>query len=564
VSSSSAPSVSSEAASADPTRMTGDERRAGGALALVFALRMLGLFIVLPVFALEAARLPGGDDPARVGSAMGLYGLTQAFLQIPFGIASDRFGRKPTIVAGLLVFAAGSAIAAWAPDLTWLAAGRAVQGAGAISAAVTAFLADVTRDSVRTKAMAMVGASIALMFALSLVIAPLLAGWVGLPGIFLMTCSLALLGIAVVLWVAPPEPVVHKPSDMQQVRGGLAEVLRHPGLLRLNLGVFVLHAVQLAMWMALPAMLVQAGLPKAAHWQVYLPAVAASLLVMGGVLFPMERKGQLRVAFLVSIGLILAVQLAVGGRRDAQPGRWVLLFVFFIGFNTMKPASPAWVQARTRAGRRSVCTTRCSRWASSWAARWAAGWPVRTAPAGCLRFVPWLRWCGWWWPGRCRRRPPKVEVLAPFQSFGGDAAWVGGMSSFPASSSRERCTGPPTGGSSGGGAPGAVASCLVGAGSGVPVPAAALRAWCSRVGRSIRLDSVPYSGRLIRREIRLASIAAAIRLSTIGRPSIISMTMMNEVSGACVVAARKPAMPMAIRAGINALALLPATIWATS
>ena len=193
----STPSPSTAADAADASRMTPGERRASASLALVFALRMLGLFIVLPVFALEAARLPGGDDPARVGFAMGLYGLTQAFLQIPFGIASDRFGRKRTIVAGLLLFAAGSAIAAWAPDLTWLAIGRAVQGAGAVSAAVTAFLADVTRDSVRTKAMAMVGASIALMFALSLVIAPLLAGWVGLSGIFAITCALALAGIAV-------------------------------------------------------------------------------------------------------------------------------------------------------------------------------------------------------------------------------------------------------------------------------------------------------------------------------------------------------------------------------
>ncbi|MBA4261006.1 MAG: MFS transporter [Comamonadaceae bacterium] len=324
--------------------MTPVERRASGALALVFALRMLGLFIVLPVFALEAARLPGGDDPARVGLAMGLYGLTQAFLQIPFGIASDRFGRKPVIVAGLLLFALGSAIAAWAPDLTWLAVGRAVQGAGAISAAVTAFLADVTRDSVRTKAMAVVGASIALMFALSLVIAPLLADWVGLSGIFFMTGTLALLCIAVVLWVAPPEPVIHKPSDMQQVHRSLAEVLRHPGLLRLNLGVFVLHAVQLAMWMALPAMLLQAGLAQADHWQVYLPAVTASLLVMGGVLFPMERKGRLRQAFLGAIGLVFAVQLGLGVAAGAQPGLWTLgglLFVFFIGFNTLEASQPS-------------------------------------------------------------------------------------------------------------------------------------------------------------------------------------------------------------------------------
>jgi MFS family permease len=335
------------------TRMTGLERRASASLALVFALRMLGLFIVLPVFALEAARLPGGDDLARVGLAMGLYGLTQAFLQIPFGLASDRFGRKPTIVAGLLVFALGSAIAAWAPDLTWLAIGRAVQGAGAISAAVTAFLADVTRDSVRTKAMAMVGASIALMFAVSLVLAPMLAAWVGLSGIFALTCGLALTGIAVVIWVAPPEPRVHQPAAVGQIKGaGLGEVLRNAGLMRLNLGVFVLHAVQLAMWMAVPALLLQAGLPKAAHWQVYLPAVVASLLVMGGVLFPMERRGHLRTAFLISIGLIAVVQLGLlwvawaSAASGAAPGLWPLgwlMFVFFIGFNTLEASQPSLV-----------------------------------------------------------------------------------------------------------------------------------------------------------------------------------------------------------------------------
>ena len=342
---STAATIAPDAAS-DP-RMTPGERRASASLALVFALRMLGLFIVLPVFALEASRLPGGDDAARVGFAMGLYGLTQAFLQIPFGLASDRFGRKPVILAGLLLFALGSGVAAWAPDLTWLAVGRALQGAGAISAAVTAFLADVTRDAVRTKAMAMVGASIALMFALSLVLAPLLAGWIGLSGIFVMTLVLALLAMAVVAWVAPAEPREHRPSEVGQVRGrALGEVLRHAGLLRLNLGVFVLHAVQLAMWMAVPAMLVSAGLDKAAHWQVYLPAVAASLLVMGGVLFPMERKGKLRTAFLIAIGLILSVQLGLWSLAGSQPGLWplgLLLFVFFIGFNTLEASQPSLV-----------------------------------------------------------------------------------------------------------------------------------------------------------------------------------------------------------------------------
>ena len=161
--------------------MTPVERRASGSLATVFAARMLGLFLVLPVFALEAARYPGGTDPALVGLAMGIYGLTQGILQIPFGMASDRLGRKRVIIFGLLVFAAGSFMAAAAQTLGWLIAGRSLQGAGAVSAAVTALLADQTRDEVRTKAMALVGASIGLMFALSLVVAPLLVAQIG-PG----------------------------------------------------------------------------------------------------------------------------------------------------------------------------------------------------------------------------------------------------------------------------------------------------------------------------------------------------------------------------------------------
>jgi MFS family permease len=319
--------------------MTPLERRASASLAAIFALRMLGLFLVLPVFALEARRLPGGDDPALVGLAMGLYGLTQAVLQMPLGMASDRWGRKPVILAGLAVFALGSGLAAWAPSVHWLAAARALQGAGAISAAVTAFLADVTRDQVRTKAMALVGASIALMFALSLVLAPWLAARIGLSGLFALTAALALGGMAVVAWVVPPEPPQHKDAG----RGGLREVLAHGGLLRLNLGVFVLHAVQLAMWMVVPALLVKAGLPAAAHWQVYLPAMLVSLLVMGGGLFRLERKGYLRAVFLLAIGLIVLAQVGFLWSEGAPSGPLLatLLCVFFVGFNTLEATQPS-------------------------------------------------------------------------------------------------------------------------------------------------------------------------------------------------------------------------------
>ncbi|WP_411881828.1 MFS transporter [Polaromonas sp. YR568] len=323
--------------------MTATERRASASLASIFALRMLGLFLVLPVFALEAAKYPGGDDPARIGLAMGIYGLTQGILQIPFGIASDWWGRKRVIISGLVIFALGSFIAAWAPDLNWLVAGRALQGAGAISAAVTALLADSTRDEVRTKAMALVGGSIALMFALSLVIAPLLASYIGLHGLFALTGGLALAGIAVVIWWVPPEPVEHA----NRPRGSVLEVLKDPALLRLDFGVFILHAVQLAMWMAIPALLVGAGLDKASHWQVYLPAVLASFLVMGVTLFPLERRGYLRAVFLGAVGLIFAVQLGllwVAPSAAAPHGLAALaglLFLFFCGFNVLEATQPS-------------------------------------------------------------------------------------------------------------------------------------------------------------------------------------------------------------------------------
>ena len=319
--------------------MTPLERRASGSLAMIFAARMLGLFLVLPVFALEAARYPGGDDPARVGMAMGIYGLTQAILQIPFGMASDRLGRKRVIIFGLLVFALGSFLAAWAPTLNWLIAGRSLQGAGAVSAAVTALLADQTRDEVRTKAMALVGASIGLMFALSLVAAPMLGAWIGLNGLFAVTGALALICIGVVAWLTPPEPRQHK----NMPRGRLSEVLTHGALLRLDVGVFVLHAVQLAMWVAIPALLVQAGLAKAQHWHVYLPAVLASFVVMGATLFPLERRGYLRAVFLASVGLVALVQVSLMWVAG-QPHIGLLaalLFVFFCGFNVLEASQPS-------------------------------------------------------------------------------------------------------------------------------------------------------------------------------------------------------------------------------
>lgn len=396
--------------------MNSAERRSSLSLASIFALRMLGLFLILPVFALEAAKYPGGGDPALIGLTMGLYGLTQALLQFPLGLASDRVGRKRVIIFGLLVFAGGSFVAAWAPTLTWLAIGRALQGAGAVSAAVTALLADQTRDEVRTKSMALVGASIGLMFALSLVAAPLLVSVIGLGGLFVLTGGLALTGIAVVIWWVPPEPRQHKNLP----RGQLSEVLRLPSLLRLNFGVFVLHAVQLAMWLAVPAMLVQAGLPHEHHWWIYLPAVLASFLVMGFSLFPLEKRGYLRAVFLTAVGLIALVQLgffavAASGTPNVA-ALAVLLFIFFCGFNVLEASQPSLASrvapAHARGAAMGVYNTLQS--LGFFAGGVIGGWLVKRVGASglfatCAGLM--LLWLVLAWP--MHSQPTRASTLAP-------------------------------------------------------------------------------------------------------------------------------------------------------
>ena len=325
----------------DESRMTPDERRSAFSLASIYALRMLGLFMVMPVFMLEARHYEGGDDLSAIGMAMGVYGLVQAVLQIPFGMAADRFGRKRVIYLGLALLAVGSIVGAMATSVGGLALGRALQGGGAISAAVTALLADQTRDAVRTKGTALVGASIGLMFALSLVLGPLLSGWGGLSAIFGVTLLLAVCGVAIVRWWTPPEPAL---PEAGQTKHSLWGLLVHPDLIRLNFGVFALYAVQLASWVAIPALLIQAGVASADHGWVYLPAVLLSFVVMGVTLFPMERRGLLRPLFLGCILLVMVVQAGWGWLATSSPPLWmlaILLFLFFCGFNVLEASQPS-------------------------------------------------------------------------------------------------------------------------------------------------------------------------------------------------------------------------------
>jgi MFS family permease len=320
-----------------------DEKRSCASLATIYSLRMLGLFMVLPVFIMEARQYPGGDDPSSVGLAMGMYGLVQAVLQIPFGLAADKFGRKRVIIFGLILLGVGSVVAACATSVAGLALGRAIQGGGAISAAVTALLADQTRDHVRTKGMALIGASIGLMFALSLLIGPILAAHFGLSGIFSISAAMALLGILIVVYWTPKEAVLTETLP-RQTWGQLRKTLLQSDLLRLDFGVFILYAVQLAMWVGIPSLLTQAGVSSKDHGWVYLPAVLLSFVFMGLTLFRMERRGKLRPLFLGSIVSTIVVLIGMYFQSEGQQSVWVLgglIFLFFSGFNILEASQPS-------------------------------------------------------------------------------------------------------------------------------------------------------------------------------------------------------------------------------
>ena len=305
---------------------------------------MLGMFLILPVFALYATTLPGGEDRAMVGLALGIYGLTQAVLMIPFGMASDRIGRKPVIIFGLLLFALGSFWAAMATDIWGVMLGRALQGAGAISAAVTALLADLTREEKRTQAMAMIGSTIGLACAFSLAAGPAFYKWIGVPGIFAMTGVLSLVAILVIRFVTPNPGKTMFHSDAQTSPARLGDVLRNVELLRLNWGIFALHAAQMAMFIVVPFALVGAGgLAAEQHWLVYLPVVLGSFALMVPAIIYGEKRGELKRVFVFAVALMLVAQIGLALSMDSFWGVVVALFVYFVAFNILEASLPSLV-----------------------------------------------------------------------------------------------------------------------------------------------------------------------------------------------------------------------------
>lgn len=320
------------------------EWRASTTLSGVYALRMLGMFLVLPVLALYAANLPGAENnKALVGLAMGIYGLTQALLQLPLGMASDKFGRKKVIYIGLIVFAAGSFLAAAADSLHMLVAARALQGAGAVSAAVTALLADLTRTEVRTRAMAMIGLSIGLTFSVSLVAAPLIVDLIGVPGLFVLTGVLTVASIGVVAWLTPNPQASKLHEDAQAQTSRIGEVLKNRQLVSLDFGIFALHAAQMALFTALPFAMQNLGLEKIQHWKVYLPATVTGLAAMVPLIIIGETRNKLKQVFVFGIICIAAAQL---GLLFGLSSIWLIaacLVVYFIGFNVLEASLPSMV-----------------------------------------------------------------------------------------------------------------------------------------------------------------------------------------------------------------------------
>ena len=322
-------------------KMSPIELRAIAGLASIYGLRMFGMFIILPVFAFYAENLPGGNNYTLVGVALGAYGLTQAILQIPFGWLSDRIGRKPVIYIGLILFATGSFIAASADDIYWVIFGRIVQGSGAISAAVMALTADLTREEHRTKAMAAIGMTIGTVFALSLIIAPGLNRLIGVPGIFAMTGILALLAMTVVYKIIPNPLVCRFHSDTETSAERFQNVLHNPELLRLNFGVFTLHATLMALWLAVPLSLRNAGLAADYHWQIYLPVLLISMALIVPAIIYAEKKVKLKPVFIAAVSALLASQVLLALMLDSIWGMATALLVFFTAFNLLEASLPS-------------------------------------------------------------------------------------------------------------------------------------------------------------------------------------------------------------------------------
>jgi MFS family permease len=325
------------------------EVRSVVSLSILYAIRMLGLFMVLPILAIYGADLDGAS-PAKLGLALGIYGLTQAFFQIPLGMLSDVIGRKPIIVLGLVVFAVGSYVAANSDTVFGLIIGRALQGSGAIASTIMALISDLTSEKNRTKAMASIGASIGLSFSLAIIIGPSVAGSFGLSGVFYLSVFLAFIGILIALFVVPsPE----KSSAHREVRAApelFKSMLQHAQLRRLYVGIGCLHASLTALFTVIPVNLLRDyGMPQSDHWQVYLPVMVIAFLLAVPAIVAAERKGKGKEVFVAAIA-VLFISLVLFAFLDGFYLFLVALFIYFVAFNALEAMLPSLVSKISPAG----------------------------------------------------------------------------------------------------------------------------------------------------------------------------------------------------------------------
>lgn len=324
-------------------KMSRVEKRTAVSLAGVFSTRMLGLFMILPVFSVLAEKMPD-YTPTLAGIALGIYGLTQAALQIPLGLLSDKIGRKPVIIGGLIVFAIGSVVAATADTLLWIAIGRALQGLGAIASAVMALAADLTREEHRMKVMATIGMSIGFSFAVALVLGPVINSWYGLSGIFWLTAILALCGI-LIIWLWVPTPTISRfHRDAQVETGWFKNAITDTQLLRLNASILILHSVLMSTFIVMPFILRdRLGLMVEAHWQIYLPILFLSMVGVVPLIIVGEKKRKLKQMLILAIIVLSFSQLGFWLIGHSLAGITFMLLFFFLAFNLVEATMPSLV-----------------------------------------------------------------------------------------------------------------------------------------------------------------------------------------------------------------------------